>query len=114
MMTQILSYFPGQKATVYLEVKNTDGYRVDAPELPIVTRVIFPQLTLAAGYPQNMVKIDTGLYYHQFVLPTGAVSIGSYLIDVSFINPVSMIENFQTYQIIVTAPFGNFSATVSN
>lgn len=113
-MTQILSYFPGQKATVFLEVKDGYGTRVDAPTLPVVTRVIFPGLTVATGYPQSMIQLDTGLYYHQFILPTGAVSVGTYLVDVSYVNPNNSAINSETYQIIVTAPFGNFSTTVSN
>ncbi len=112
-MTQILSYFPGQKATIYLEIKDGYGTRIDAPALPIVSRIIFPALTLATGYPQPMIHLDTGLYYYQFVLPTGAVSVGSYLVDVSYINPNNLAVNSETYQIIITAPYGNFSATVS-
>lgn len=112
-MTQILSYFPGQKATIYLETKDGYGTREDSPSLPVVSRIIFPTLTLATGYPQPMIHLDTGLYYYQFVLPTGAVSVGNYLVDVSYINPDNMAVNSEIYQIIVTAPFGNFSATVS-
>jgi hypothetical protein len=59
-----------------------------------------------------MIKLDTGLYYHQFTLPTGAVSVGSYLVDVSYISPATSQEIKQIYQITVTAPYGNFNATI--
>lgn len=111
-MIQTLAYFPGQKVTTYLEVVS-DGYsRADSIGLPIVNRVIFPDFTLAAGYPQNMVKLDTGLYYHQFNLPTGATAVGSYLVDISYINPSENQALTKLYQITVTAPYGNFSATI--
>lgn len=110
-MTQILSYFPGQQVTVFLETKAIDGYRVDSPTIPMVTRIIFPGFTLAADYPSAMTQLDIGLYYAQFVIPTGAASVGSYLVDVSYTNPSTSVINTETYQIIVNAPFGNFSTT---
>lgn len=113
-MTQILSYFPGQTVNVFLETKDGYGVRTDSASLPVVTRVLFPGLTLADNYPQNMIKVDTGLYYYEFILPTTAAAVGNYLVDVSYINPVNDSVNTETYQVIVTAPFGNFSATVSN
>jgi len=111
-MIQTLAYFPGQKVTTYLEVID-DGYtRVDSVGLPVVNRIVFPDFVLAAGYPQNMIKLDTGLYYHQFTLPTGAVSVGSYLIDISYVHPSGNKSMTKLYQIVVTAPYGNFSATI--
>lgn len=108
----VLNYFPGQKATIFLETVDVEGVRTDTSTLPLVNRIIFPELTLASNYPQYMIQLDTGLYYYQFVLPTGAQAIGNYLIDVSFINPVNSTVNTQIYQIIVTAPYGNFSTTI--
>lgn len=111
-MVQTLSFFPGQQVTIFLETKDGYGVRMDAPSLPIVSKVIFPALTLAADYPQDMVQLETGLYYFQFTLPTGAASIGNYLVDVSYINPETAATNSELYHIIVSAPFGNFSASV--
>jgi hypothetical protein len=111
-MIQTLAYFPGQKVTIYLETVNNIGVRTDSASLPSVQRVIFPDFSLASGYPQNMIKLDTGLYYHQFTLPKGAVSVGSYLVDVSYISPATSQEIKQIYQITVTAPYGNFNATI--
>lgn len=110
---QTLSYFPGQEVTIFLDIQ--DGYhvRTDLTSLPIVTRVIFPAMTLAANYPQLMIKLDTGLFYHKFVLPTGATAVGSYLVDISYINPFTSQTSSQSYQVVVTAPFGNFNATAS-
>lgn len=107
-MTQILYYSPGQIATILLETFNSDGYREDSPSLPIVNRIIFPALTLAANFPQGMTKLDTGLYYYQFTLPTGAVSVGSYIVDVIYTDPVTLAVREIAYQIICNAPNGNF------
>jgi len=108
---QVLSYFPGQKVTIFLETIDGYGIRVDSVTIPIVDRIIFPGLTLATGYPQLMIHLDTGLYYYQFTLPSGATAVGSYLVDVSFTN-YQGITNTHGYQIIVNAPFGNFNATI--
>ena len=112
-MSQILSFSPGQQVTIFLEVKDGYGSRIDSPSLPVVSKIIFPALTLAASYPQDMIKIETGLYYYQFALPTGASAVGNYLVDVSYINPENDAINNQLYHIIVNAPFGNFSASVA-
>lgn len=110
---QTLSYFPGQEVSIFLEIKDGYNTRVDPTTAPIVTKVIFPGLTLGSAYPQLMTKIETGLYYHKFTLPVGAISIGNYLVDVSYTNPFTNLISNQAYQIIVTAPYGNFSTTVS-
>lgn len=109
---QTLNYFPGQKITIVLET--TDGYgdRVDSLTDPFVNRIIFPGFTLATDYPQNMIHLDVGLYYYQFVLPIGAVAIGSYLIDVIFTSPATGATITTGYQVVVSAPFGNFSTTI--
>jgi len=80
-----LYYFPGQKATVFLETLNAVDIRADgytSPDgYPVIDRVIFPDLSLAANFPKNMVKLDVGLYFFQFTLPIGAAAVGSYLVD---------------------------------
>jgi hypothetical protein len=112
-MIQTLNFFPGQKAAVFLETVDGYGARTDSPTLPVVSRIVFPNLTLAGGYPQNMVKLDTGLYYFTFILPSGAAAVGSYLVDVTFTNPANNETNSAAYQVIVSAPFGNYSASVA-
>jgi len=111
-MLQTLSYFPGQTATIFLETLDGYGRRADGYTVPVITRLIFPDLTLAAGYPKNMTKLDVGLYYYQFVLPIGAIAVGSYLVDIAYINPTTLYANTALYQIAVNAPFGNYGTTV--
>ena len=117
-MSTLLYYFPGQKATIFLETKDGYGQRgdnntsFDGYLTPVITRVIFPDLSLAAGFPQPMIKLDTGLYFFQFTLPIGAASVGSYLIDVTYNNPGNPLDLTEIFQVIVTAPFGNFGSTV--
>lgn len=111
-MPTVLNYTPGQRATVFQEVKDANGVRTDDGYVPVISRIIFPNFTLASGYPIAMTRLDTGLYYYQFNLPKGAEAIGSYLVDIVFLNPINSILNTNTYQIVVTAPFGNFGVSV--
>lgn len=111
-MSQILFYFPGQRVTIVLEVKNANGLRVDSITLPYISEIISPAFAAIDGYHTNMTKINTGLYYGQFVLPTGASAVGSYLVDVTYTNPITSLSTIQFYQVQVNAPFGNFSTTV--
>ncbi len=110
-MDQLLSYFPGQRATIFLEITDLYGVRSDGYTTPIVERVILPTLTLATEYPQEMFLLDTGIYYYQFILPYGGAAVGSYLSDVSYTTPEN-IPRTKLYQILVNAPFGQFSATI--
>jgi hypothetical protein len=115
----LLYYSPGQRATIFLETLDGYGYgtRADTVFTPTIDRVIFPNLSLADDFPQDMVKLDTGLYYYQITLPTGADAVGSYLIDASYLRNVDGYTdgyyNIQAYQILVTSPFGNYNASVS-
>jgi hypothetical protein len=118
-MIPVLSYSPGQTATIFLEV--TDGYsnvRVDSLTMPYIARIFYPDLSLADGYPQNMTRLDIGLYCFKIALPTGASAIGSYLVDVIYRSPFTAGGNtgddvsYAAYQIIVNSPFGNYGITV--
>jgi len=108
---QTLQYTPGQKVTIFLETLDGYGSRADCGTTPSITRIMFPDLSLANGYPQNMTRLDVGLYYYQFTLPVGAVTVGSYLVDVVYISPANDAVFNQAYQILVNAPFGNFGTT---
>jgi len=126
-MIQTLFYSPGQTATIFVETLNSNGVRADATidgylsdfnhgdidgyHHPIITRLVFPDLSLANDYPAHMVKLDVGLYYYQFVFPTGATSVGSYLVDISYTHPTTLYTNTVMYQLVVSAPFGNYSIT---
>jgi hypothetical protein len=111
-MTEILSYSPGQQVTIFLETKDSNGVRQDGYSLPVINNVLFPGYTLAMGYPQSMTRLDVGLFTFQFTLPTGGSAVGSYLVEVSYISPANGYPNTQLYQIIVSAPFGNYGVTV--
>lgn len=125
-MSFILNATPGTQVTIVLETLLTDGYRSDGYnatlgpadgydiidgyyQLPVVERIFFPTLTQAAGYPKKMVRIDEGLYYFQFILPTGASAVGTYIVDVQYINPSTAAISETFYQVICTAPFGMYS-----
>jgi hypothetical protein len=118
-MLSVLQYFPGQVVTVFLETVDGYGARtdeqgvIDGYSVPVVHRVIDPNLDGLAGYPNNMTKYDTGLYYFQFTLPSGAAAVGSYLVDIEYYNPANGVLTNQAYQVVVTAPYGLFTARVS-
>lgn len=113
-MSQILFYNPGQLATITLDITvngvRSDGYGYPSI-LPIVERIIFPNLMVAANYPQNMKRLDIGLYEFSFTLPQGAASVGTYMIDVICLDPITSNPTTVLYQVIVTAPFGLYSAS---
>ena len=107
-MTQVFYHSPGQSVTIVLETLAVTGSREDSPALPVIDRIILPSLTLAANYPQVMTKLDTGLYYYKFALPTGVSAVGTYIVDVSYVDPaISALKNV-AYQVVVTAIAGNF------
>src|SRR5713226_3143059 len=113
-MEYVLQYFPGQRDTIWLETLDGYGVRTDSASIPTITRVILPNFTLSSNYPQEMTRFDTGLYYGSFIVPTGGASVGNYLIDVIYISPIADGYHINTamYQLVVQAPFGNFSTTV--
>ena len=110
MTTTVLYHSPGQKASIFLETLDVAGVRADG-YTPVITRVIFPDLSLAEDFPQDMVKLDIGLYFFQFTLPLNGASIGSYLVDILYNKPGTTDYYNSMYQIVVNAPFGNYSVT---
>jgi len=110
-MNTVLFYQPGQIATIWFETLD-NGQRSDGYAIPTITRIIFPSGNVASGYPQSMVRYDVGLFYFQFTLPTGAISVGSYIVDISYIDPVSDNAQNTFVQIVVNAPYGQYSVTV--
>ena len=111
--THTLGYFPGQKAAIYLEVVDFNNHRTDPITIPTVDKILFPDITWVAGYPQTMSRLDVGLYFYEFTLPTGAAAIGNYLVDASYVNPSDGYINYSTYHITVSAPYGNFGISPS-
>ncbi len=115
----ILSYTPGQKSTIFLEVKNSDGYRANSLTAPFISRIfaftstdgytLYDGYLKTDGYNQPFTKVAVGLYFAQLTLPKLAASIGSYLVDASYTSPIDGYVKTQTYQILINAPYGNFS-----
>lgn len=97
---------PGQ--TVRLVVQTLDGYgnRADG-YVPTVTRVYFPDLTIAQGYPQVMTRMDTGLYVHGLVIPTGVGYLGTFVASVYYEEEGT--PRWELFTINVSRPFGNSS-----
>ena len=123
-MTTVLQYAPGQTVSLVLEILNTDGYRIDGYEdgyaFPTISRVFFPNLTTSSLYPLPMTRIGTGLYIHNFTLPQGSGAVGTYIADgYYYLNePDTTADVLYTltlqnvlWQIIVSAPTGNYSAS---
>ena len=111
LVDTVVNTFISQNIDGYVNA-NIDGY-ITSSHYPTVTRLVFPDLDLATGYPVRMVKLDVGLYYYQFVLPTGAAAVGSYLVDISYTDPSTLYTKTSLYQIAVNAPYGNFGVTVT-
>lgn len=119
-MPNFLCFSPGQTVTLFLETKDSDGYRadgyydgypIDGYESPIINEMILPDFTLDGYYPQPMTKFDTGIYRYSFTLPTGAASVGNYFVSIAYRSPDTNLIQFESYQVIVNAPFGLYSAT---
>lgn len=109
-MSTILSCGPGQTVTIIQQTFNTDGYRADGYlGAPVIARVVNPDFSLAANYPVAMNKLDTGLYAFSFVLPTGAISVGLYLVDIYWYHPTTFILQQSLQQVNVSAPYGLYS-----
>lgn len=105
-MTTYIYANPGQLVKIVTQTTTADGYRDDG-YIPAVTSVVLPDSTLAAGYPINMTKVDTGLYSLSLQIPTGYSSLGSYIVSVYFENPAA---NWQTFVVNVARPFGASAA----
>jgi hypothetical protein len=95
---------------IRLVVQTVDGYgqRADG-YVPIVQSVIFPDLGVALGYPQEMTQIATGLYVHGLELPQGVDGLGTYIAN------IFLMENSQPKWEVVainaSRPFGISSVT---
>lgn len=124
-MSKILFLFPGQKLTLFVETKDGYGERKvtgSVEAAPVVNKVILPSLNEDVNYPQSMTNMETGLYKHEYTLPGGESSIGTYFFDISYVapdtgitipNPVSPLLpdidvppkiNTETYEVIVQRP----------
>ena len=110
-MSYILNYAPGQTATMVFQTLDSLGARSDGYGIPVVTRIISPSLTLATGFPHPMTRLDVGLFMFQFVLPVLASAVGTYIADISYQNPDTGNPKATFFQIVVSAPFGQYSVS---
>lgn len=108
MSTNPISLFVNSGQTVTLALQTVDGYgaRVDG-YIPQVTEVLFPSLQAASGYPQNMTKIDTGLYTHSIMIPEGSTGLGTFIASTSFVDPATGNLKRDLFLIHSALPFGN-------
>jgi len=117
MSTTVLSYMPGQTATIVQQTFNSDGYRADGYSPygfgdPVISRIIFPDQTFATGYPVPMNKLDVGLFNYSFKLPVGAAAVGTYIVDIYWYHPTTGQLQQDIVLVLVTAPFGLYGVTV--
>lgn len=109
-MTTILQYTPGSVVTVVLQTLNDLGIREDGYSTPVIERVILPDLSESSLYPLDMIRIDVGFFYHRFTIPSNAISVGSYLVDISWTNAANDPKQ-DIVQIICSPTSGNFSVS---
>lgn len=98
---------PGQPISMIVEVLNAAGYRTDGYSPPKIDYVMYPDGSSAGGFPQDMVKIDLGLFKYTLIMPMGI--LGTYVAGASWTHPsFGNIENV-SFAINVHEPFGNYS-----
>jgi hypothetical protein len=113
-MHHSLSCVPGQPVTIVQQVLNSDGYRADGyMGAPVISRIIYPDFSLAPGNPLAMTQFDTGLYTISFILPTGAAAVGVYIIDIYWYHPTTQMLQQEIQLINVTAPYGLYSVNTT-
>ncbi len=96
----------GIATPIILELKN-NAIRQDAYSAPMINKIIVPDLSEVPGFPASMIKISTGLYYYNFIIPIAQSSVGSFLVDIEYIDANSMITKNDFVQIIVTNSLGS-------
>lgn len=111
MATQIIQHSPGQQVTIMLETTNSINERISPTTAPNIDKILTPSLTELDGYPQAMTELYVGLYYFQFTLPSGASSVGTYVVDTSWVNPSTSATIKNVFLIVVSAPYGIYSVT---
>lgn len=111
-MSQSIPLFANPGQTVSLVVQTVDGYgaRQDG-YVPQVMSVYFPDRTLAGGFPENMTRLEQGLYIHNIIIPQGLTSIGTFTASVLYNQPGTNKPIWQLFSINVARPFGNSSAS---
>ncbi len=95
----------------FIQVYNSSygGDRINYSSPPAVMSVYFPDKSLAAGFPQNMTRLDTGLYVFDITIPSGSGYLGTFIVSTRHVETSAIQWN--TFLINVARPFGNSSAT---
>lgn len=117
-MSTVLAQLPGRNVTIFQQVVNSDGVQEDGHIVPgssgpngepVIARIILPDLTLDPGYPAVMNRLDTGIYTFIVALPSNAVSIGVYAVDIYWYHPTTLQLQQELVLINVSAPFGLYT-----
>jgi len=109
-MSSVLNYQPGAQVTIILQILNNLGFREDGYTTPMVSSLFLPDLSQSGLYPLPMIRIERGLYYHKFTLPTGASAVGTYIADLAYTDGYNnYLQDF--VQIVCSANFGQFSVS---
>lgn len=115
-MTSTLFANPGQTVTICLQVTNSDGELADGYDgyqAPTVDFVRMPDASNAASFPTIMTEIETGIWIHNIVIPSGTSARGSYIVSCSYSHPTTHKLQNELFLISVSAPFGNSSVSFS-
>ncbi len=112
-MNTVLNHAPGQGVSIVFEILDASGIRADGygSTTPTINKVIFPNLSLATGYPTSMTKIATGLYIYKFTLPSTASAVGTYIVDLSYYDPDTTNLKQTFIQVVCSAPYGQYSVS---
>lgn len=112
-MTTSLFANPGQTITLAVQILDSDDSRVDGYQDgyqgPTIDFIRLPSGSNASGYPMEMTRIDTGLYIHSLILPSGTSGVGTYIVSASWNHPDTEAEQYELFIITVAMPFGNSS-----
>ncbi len=111
-MSQIIPLFANPGQTISITVQTLDGYgnRVDG-YTPTVMSVYFPDRSLSQGFPEAMVRLETGLYVYNLSIPSGLASLGTFVASTMHFDPGSAELVWNVFSINVARPFGNSSAS---
>ena len=98
----------GQLVRIIVQTTDDNGNRFDG-YVPIVTSVIYPDLSNALEYPREMVNIGTGLWASGILLEEGADALGTYVASVFW--EQNGRPYWETFAINVQRPFGVSAVT---
>jgi hypothetical protein len=96
--TDIVDFYYSINATGSISDGYFDGY------VPTIDSIYYPNGTLAAGFPQNMVNLAPGIYKYNLTLPKSIV--GTFIAISSFISSNSNFIQKEVFLINVSTSFG--------